>query len=200
MALIYDYARGIAYEDNTDTMSYAEDYFAHYKKCEGTQIANALNEFRVGLSHKYCKSIIDIGVGSGEFLKSCRIPCNGYDVNPVAEEWLKECSLWADPYAESWRWDGMSLWDVIEHIPAPGLLFSRVPVGAYVFLTIPFFYSLDEIVHSKHYKPTGEHLRYFTRDGFVMYMDGFGFDLLEESDAESKAGRHQVMSFAFKKR
>jgi hypothetical protein len=200
MSLIYDYQRGIAYEESSEVMVYSESYFAQYAKYEGSQISHDLNAFRVSLTHRYCDSIIDIGIGSGEFLKNCRISCNGFDVNSVAEAWLKQQGLWADPYQEEWRWDGASLWDVIEHIPEPGRLFDRMPAGTYAFFTIPFFHSLDEVVSSKHYKPGGEHLRYFTREGFVIYMGDFGFDFLEESDAESKAGRCQVMSFAFRKR
>ena len=58
--------------------------------------------------------------------------------------------------------------------------------------------SVYSIRDSKHYRP-GEHLYYFTELGFAQWMARHGFELLEVSNFETKAGRDSILSFAFRR-
>jgi hypothetical protein len=191
---------GLLYQrDVTVSVEYGKEYFQHYVELEDTDVALKLNQGRVALSHKYCDVILDMGVGSGEFIKKSWATMYGFDINPVGVAWLKERGIWADPYADMpGDVRGVTLWDTLEHIPKPSDLLRRIRQGQYVFVSLPVFTDLSKVRFSKHYKP-GEHLFYWTTGGLIKYFGHMGFDCLEVSDHEMLAGRQDIMAFAFKK-
>ena len=137
---------------------------------------------------------MDVGIGSGEFIKN-RPNTYGQDINPVAIEWLKRNDLWARYLGD---FEALTFWDVIEHVPTPADYFDKVSDGAYLFTSLPIFEDLSQIRVSKHYRP-GEHLYYFTEPGFVCWMALHGFKLLERQTFEMDAGRENIFSFSFEK-
>jgi hypothetical protein len=176
---------------------YDEPYFDKYVLYEDTPVALKINEARISLVNRHVGpdvGVLDIGIGSGEFLKK-RGNTFGYDVNPKAIKWLKERRRWSDSFA---AFDAFTFWDVIEHVPEPESYFRKIPVGGWAFFSIPVFDNLKRIRESKHYRPN-EHFYYFTKRGFVDWMCWHGFAWVETSDAESKAGRDSILSFAFRK-
>lgn len=185
---------GVAYQrDMTPSVSYGAEYF---DKCahEGSSIGEAINAARIAfVARHYDGRVCDIGIGSGAFV-AARQATLGYDINPRAEAWLKDRGLWTKPggfYA-------YTLWDVIEHLTTPYEYLSLVPLHGFVFLSIPVFSDLYKIRESKHYRP-GEHLYYFTHEGFVYWMGLHGFNLLESNSAETDIGRESIRSYAFKR-
>lgn len=191
---------GIAYQtDRSNQYDYGQEYFDNYINREDTPIAIKLNEFRNSITEKYCKCVLDVGVGSGEFIKKSSIKTFGYDVNPHGINWLKDRGIYLDIYEERWpdEIDGVSLWDTMEHIPNPTELIKRIR-GGFLFISLPIFKDCSEIRQSKHYKPN-EHLYYFTEYGLEKFLSDSGFYLVEKTDAESKAGREGVLSFVFRK-
>lgn len=195
------YERGIAYQtDMSTSVPYEVDYFNKYIQYENTEIANQINNFRTSITEKYCKnSILDVGVGSGEFIKkSKRLKVYGYDVNPYGIQWLKEKELFIDPYLSiPEEIEGLSFWDSLEHMKEPSKILLLC--NNYVFISIPIIEDLRRIKDSKHYRPN-EHYHYFTHDGIISFLDDLDFNLIEESDAEVIAGRQNIYSFVFKKR
>lgn len=192
---------GVAYQpDRTRTIAYNQDYFDHYARLRGTPIARQLNRFRVAFALRHSSCLLDIGIGSGEFMEAFPGKIYGFDINPVAVDLLRRQERFVDPYrlvpAEV---DGWTLWDTLEHIPEPQLLLDRVPANTHVFISLPIFPTLKDVVRSKHYKPD-EHYYYFTHPGFVKYMAALGFSLVEDTDAETRIGRESIHSFAFRKR
>src|SRR6185295_18228706 len=93
---------------------------------------------------------------------------------------------------------GFTFWDVLEHIEEPERYFERMPDSAFAFLSVPIFGDLTAIRASKHYRP-GEHLYYFTEEGLARWMAMHGFRLLERDDFETRAGRDNILSFAFRR-
>lgn len=189
--------RGVAYQkDMKALVTYDKDYF---DKCAGynKSIANKVNEGRsefVNRHYKDKKPLLDIGIGSGEFILKYK-NAKGYDVNSYAVEWLKENNRYSED------WDGhkaFTFWDTLEHVSNPNSYFKHITHDSYVFVSIPIFDDLTKIRDSKHYRP-GEHLYYWTEKGFVDWMSYYGFRLLEVSDYETDAGREGIKSFAFKK-
>ena len=195
---------GIAYQrDMTITARYDRAYFDKCDGYKGQTIAQKINAGRVELVNDFVgddRLVLDIGIGSGEFILS-RMNGGlwrntaGYDINPVAEEWLRDRGLWSDDFTQ---FRAFTMWDVIEHVPVPEHYFKHMRNGSFLFMCLPIFEDLSEIRKSKHYRP-GEHLYYFTESGFGTWLRLYGFQKLHVSDYETRAGRESILSFAFRR-
>lgn len=195
-------AEGVAYQADMDVrVAYDADYLA---KCEGyadDPVAIAVNAGRCALLARHLaadSSVLDVGTGSGAFMRCATAwgyCMRGFDVIPETVARLKAEMLFADDIG---RFDAVTLWDVLEHMPDPGVCLSQVRDGALVFSSVPVFSDLRAVRKSKHYRP-GEHLYYFTAPGFIWWMAGYGFQLIEQSDHEVRAGRESIGAFAFRR-
>lgn len=190
---------GIMYQnDMTQSVDYGVAYYERYVTLKASEIANKLNLCRTSITQKYCKSILDIGIGSGEFIKSSKLKTYGFDINPIAITWLESQGLFKNPYESMPEVDGLSFWDSLEHIPNPNALLSLMRSGQYAFIALPIFEDLEKVKQSKHYKPN-EHYYYFSKDGMIKYMQDSNFTLIEITDDESQAGRDGILTFVFLK-
>jgi hypothetical protein len=189
---------GCAYQaDMSSPVPYDEAYFDKYVGYEGQDIALKLNAGRVAFVNSHVgadASVLDIGIGSGEFIKT-RPRTFGHDVNPKAIEWLQSEGKWA---ASLWAFMAFSFWDVIEHVQDPDIYISQMVIGSNLFASVPIFSDLTRIRESKHYRPN-EHFYYFTEAGFVDWIAKYGFRLKEVSDFETAAGREDILTFAFER-
>lgn len=199
--LNYCYNHGIMYQsDMSKPVDYDAAYFDNYVHREDSEIARKLNLARTKLSEKYCDCVVDVGVGSGEFIKKSNIKVFGYDINPVGVNWLNDKNLFVDIYNfVPDEIQGFTLWDTLEHIPNPQLFFNCVRSGDFLFVSLPIFNEIEKVRESKHYKPN-EHLFYFERNGLINFLNDSGFDLIECNDDETRAGREDILSFVFIKR
>jgi len=192
----------IAYQkDMSKSVSYDKDYYENYVNLEGTKIAKALNAARIAITEKYCgyKDILDIGVGSGEFIKSSRNVVYGYDINPYGIKWLKDNYRYIDPWEHIPAYiKGITLWDTLEHMTEPSKFLDLVPKGTHVFISMPMFESLKSIRDNKHFKPN-EHYYYYTPAGFRHFVMDAGFEVLEQNNQETMAGRSGIETFALLK-
>ncbi len=198
-------ARGVAYQkDMTQRKEYGGNYFGY---CE-EKYTNANPEMNQRLQKIRCDfvrrhyhgNLMDIGIGDGSFIKSRNSlglfeeKTFGHDNDPKALEWLKEKELILTDFWDTIR--AYSFWDVLEHLDMPETYLQRICRDSFVFVSIPIFESLKEIRKSIHYRP-GEHLYYFTHEGFVNWMNRWGFSLIEHNTEETEAGRAQIGSYAF---
>lgn len=193
------YKNGLAYQASMNqSISYDNDYFEHYVVLEDTEISKKINSARTNLTEKYVSCLIDIGIGSGEFIKKSKCKTYGYDINEKGIDWLKEKGKFIDIYNQALPEDiqGWTFWDCLEHIPEHSKIFNILNKGQYLFLSLPYFENLDKIRESKHYKPN-EHYYYFTQSGLINYMKDCGFDLLEYNFDETKAGRNNIIACCF---
>jgi len=189
-------SRGIAFQADMKQglVNYDRAYFDCYVDLVGTAIAKSLNDGRREMVERYWNGpVLDVGIGSGEFLDRCPEGSCGLDVNPHAIEMLKATGRWAEDIGS---FGAVTFWDALEHIEAPEIYLKRIARGAFVFVAIPIMPSLSAVRESKHYKP-GEHLYYFTEEGFVAWMALYGYRLLEVSTHEMDAGRESIGAFAF---
>lgn len=202
---------GVAYQRNMGRgrIDYDGAYFDHYRSLAGSAIERALNSGRTsGLAHhapdwddertRRKAKVLDVGIGNGSFIdaaRACGFEAKGLDVNPVALDWLRERDL----LAESVRgFDVVTFWDSLEHMEAPEKTLRRIDRGALVLVAVPLVEDLRQVRASKHFKP-GEHLYYWTAEGFVAWMALYGFRLLERSEHEVEAGRESIGAFAFRR-
>lgn len=180
-------------------ISYDAGYFEHYRKLDSQPMAAALTRARIELVSKFVEpnETLDIGIGGGRYvLESGGM---GFDVCPEARSWLISQGRFGDPYTR-WRYPvdlkAVTCWDSLEHIPEPEKLLERV--SGWLFVSMPIYTGLADLLASKHYKP-GEHLHYWTFDGFVKWCAAQGFELMEVNHAETELGREGITSFAFKR-
>jgi hypothetical protein len=175
-------------------MTYSGEYFAHYQKLDATPMGEVLTKARLELVEKYTYPAIgiDIGIGGGRYVEESR--GDGYDVSEEAVEWLKANSAYADPYINTVP--HVTCWDSLEHIPEPEKLLAQVT--DWLFVSMPIYDDAADVLRSKHYKP-GEHLWYFTLQGFIAWCFRQGFECQEINHAETELGREGITSFAFKR-
>lgn len=176
-------------------MLYGGEYFANYQKLDATKMGGLLTKARVDLVKKYLTpaEVVDIGIGGGRFVQESQ--GRGYDVCPDAISWLQSIYAYCDPYrSEEVR--AITCWDSLEHIPEPEKLLARVK--EWLFVSIPICETASEWVESKHMKP-GEHIHYFSLQGFIRWCGEQGFECQEVNWAETELGREGIASFAFKR-
>jgi ubiquinone/menaquinone biosynthesis C-methylase UbiE len=175
---------------------YDQDYWDKYVGYANSQMGKELTLKRVEWVNKWADgmSVIDVGIGCGHFIQERKHPTYGYDINPVAVEWLESRGLLVDPNAS--QIDALTFWDVIEHIKNPESMLANAK--RFVFASIPVFTGPEQILTSKHFRKD-EHCWYWTRESFPVFMSWFGFRLLEVSNFESELGREDIATFAFER-
>tara|TARA_B100001778_G_scaffold334879_1_gene348562 strand:- start:5859 stop:6512 length:654 start_codon:yes stop_codon:yes gene_type:complete len=190
----------VAYQrDMSASVDYGQDYFSKYTSYEDTDISKRLNNFRTSITSKYCNSVLDVGIGSGEFIKKYKNKAFGYDINPYAIKILKQKNIYVDPYLDNLEGiDGFTMWDVLEHIKNPDILLNKIPKTKIVIVSIPIFDNILKVKQSKHYRPN-EHYYYYTSIGLINFFDQMKYTIIEVSDQESVCGRESITSFVFRK-
>lgn len=193
--------RAVAYQKymRQDRVEYGADYLAKVDAYDGSEIAKAVNAGRCAMLVRHLPmkaTVLDIGAGSGAFVRDAAAAgfrMSGLDVIPDAVARLLAAGVYADdPHV----FDAVTLWDSLEHMEEPEKYLRSVRKGSHLFASIPVFEDLRKIRESKHYRP-GEHLYYWTPDGFAAWMAMYGFRLLEVSTHETDAGRASISAFAF---
>lgn len=177
---------------------YDEAYFRRYGELEDTPIGRALMSFRTSLVslHADAAPILDVGIGSGAFLKArWQFGDAGFDINPAGVAWLNDSGIFGDLYGRTW--EVATFWDSLEHIRRPDLALAQV--GDMAFVSIPVFTGPDHVLRSKHYR-RDEHFFYWTRQGFINWAQAQGFDTIDVSATESAIGREDVETFVLKRR
>jgi hypothetical protein len=195
--------RGIAYQSDMSKgrVEYGDAYMIKVQAYEGNAIAKAVIAGRCEMLGRHLypgHRVLDFGAGTGEFVRTANAEgyaVKGFEVMKQAVARLKEQELYADNPHE---FDAVCLWDTIEHMENPHLLLQGIRKGAHLFVSLPMFEDLNTIRLSKHYRP-GEHLYYFTCQGFIDYMKLYGFRGVEASRHEIVAGRENIGAFAFVK-
>jgi hypothetical protein len=187
--------------DYSTLLPYEEDYFNNYVGLKNTAIGNKLNKFRCKIVKKYLKKgkVLDVGIGSGEFIEKIGEGAKGFDVNPYGIKWLQERNLYINPYYDDLEeFSVITLWDTLEHMTNPCCFLSKILPKQFVITTIPVFEDLSRVEYSKHFK-INEHLYYWTSDSFRWYMEKNGFEFVKDSEEEQSCGREMVKTFVFRK-
>jgi len=182
----------------TNNFGERRDFYVEYMRLVGTGIEIDLNRARIELVNKFTTGpVLDIGVGAGTFLTK-RGNTRGFDVDPIAAQWLRKEGLYVDPYTEDLAgFSAITCWDSLEHIQYPENLLRKI-TDQYLIVALPMFDDVDGVLASRHFKPR-EHYLYFTRRGLVKYMKAYGLNFVYESDLERDAGRDGIGCFVFRR-
>ena len=191
---------GYGFFEVTQPAHYGQAYFDKYVGYADTELGHALTRYRVGLVNSYLQtgaSVVDIGIGCGQFVEtmSAFAPTFGFDINPVAVDWLATRRKFRDPLLMLPGSIGaLTFWDSFEHIRRPLEVLACRP--RFVFMSLPIFRDAEHVLVSKHFRPD-EHFWYFTVWGLIREMARVGYECLEVSRAETRLGREDIASFAF---
>lgn len=173
---------------------YNAAYWQRYRDMDQTPTGAELTVSRIGLVDRHYRGpLIDVGIGGGRFVED-RPGTYGYDVNPLAVEWLQTAGAYWNPY--KCPCEAASFWDSLEHIHRPDVLLRNV--SGWVFGSMPIYMDAEHILRSKHFRKD-EHCWYFTRAGLERFMARLGFALREWNTMEQDAGREDIHSFAFER-
>lgn len=182
----------------TGRAPYGQDYFEKLAGYAKTDIGRQLMRARCALVERHFQgTLIDVGAGCGAFIQErnkWRRTTYGWDICPATLAWLDERQLLVDPHVVPFY--GASMWDVLEHIADFRPLLANI--REWLFVSIPIFRDYNHVLVSKHYRKD-EHFWYLTRDGLVSLMATLGFELVEENEIETKLGREDIGSFAFRR-
>ena len=183
--------------DSTPAIDYGADYWDEFRRRDESPMGAALTAARIDFVRRHYpvgpdSLLVDIGIGGGRFVRESR--CRGYDINPVAREWLEHSGRFHDPFY--YPVQAASCWDSLEHMPEPEKLLAKV--YGWLFVSIPVANSRDEWLASPHYKP-GEHIWYWSAHGLINWCWSLGFEVVEVSDFETRLGRSDIRTMAFKR-
>lgn len=195
---LHEVADGMWRQVSQERVEYDDAYFDRFDEYRGTEIHRRLIAARVDFVRKYgCESSIDVGIGAGTFVEA--MDCHGFDVMPKAVAWLKDRGKYRSPYEILGNSpDAITCWDSLEHIEHPNDLLECVRPGRYLFVSLPIFRDLDDIMGSKHYRP-GEHLTYWTADGLKAWCARHGLTCVAENQMETDIGREAIGTFVFRR-
>jgi hypothetical protein len=175
---------------------YSASYFQKYEVYEKQSCA--INDARVAFTELVLDGnidpILDIGIGSGTFVRSS-VKHYGYDVNPAGIDWLKKNGKWYDMYTMNGS-IAYTFWDSFEHIKDLKEVMRVAP--EYIIMSIPIFKDKEDVLKSKHLR-FDEHFHYFTDRGIKDFMYDHGFKFLIQNDMEVKLGRESIGTYAFKR-
>lgn len=174
---------------------YGDNYYDKYAIYEKTEFGDKLNKARVEIANKYSQQrIIDIGIGSGQFVKS--VDGLGYDVCPKAIEWLKNNNRWVDFYRfGAYNADLVTFFDSFEHIDNIEEVVNMC-LGRNILISIPIFKDKNHVLNSKHFRKD-EHFHYFTDQGLKTWFARYGYRPAYESTIESDLGREGINTYLF---
>lgn len=195
MELVWYPQRGYGKAEGEGTFLYAENYWAEFRAKQETAVGKVLTRVREGMVKGHLKDqprigLVDIGIGGGAFVEA--MDCKGFDINPVAIDWLKmKGSLW-DEHAIG----AMTFWDSIEHMANP--LGTLNLCEHLAFISTPIYKDAEHCLNSKHLKMP-EHLWYFTGDGLCRFMSEAGFVVIEATHIEQAIGRTDIGTYAFQR-
>lgn len=168
-------------------------YWRKYERYAETPMGEAITRARIELVDSYHRGpLVDVGIGCGAFVEA-RPETTGYDVSPIAQDWLHERGLWRDPYEAPV--EAASCWDVLEHIQDPARLLRQV--RRWLFVTVPLVQN-GLRPEWKHFR-TDEHRWYWTREGLLWWLDRHGFRCRAETSMEVRLGRQDVGTFVFER-
>jgi len=181
---------------------YNRDYYERYLSYDNTPLGRAITKFRVNIVNKLISYrhrttyLLDVGCGTGHFLKELqrRTPIKSHGIDPSTDSirWLHEHGM----TSTRTRYNVLTFWDSLQHISDPWRLFEEYR-PKHVAVSIPIYKSKEQIRNHIKFKPD-QYKWYFTRRGFIDWMDSYGYGMVDSyRDEDQKWDHEAVQSFTF---
>jgi len=193
---------GIIHQQNFNVITYDVDYIknSYYKYPKTLSMGYLRLGYLIGSIGHIPTSILDVGYGSGDFLKVCKeiIPeCYGYDITTLPPpEGTKQVTSLIDRH-----YDVVSFFDVLEHFED---IYEICSIKCnYVYISLPWchYHSDEWFSNWKHRKPN-EHLHHFNDKSLISFFKKIGFSCLNFSEIEDtirKGENKNILTAVFKK-
>ena len=197
---------GVIHQIHSTPFNYGTEYSDNYNKSPYKEMSDMLSCLRfgylVGSISKIPNSILDVGYGSGSFLKVCSEQikkCYGYDVSdfPVPEKCLKVDSMFTQYY------EVITFFDSLEHFN--DISFVKDLLCSSVVISVPWCHNFsdDWFGDWKHRKPD-EHLWHFNLTSLINFMSEQGFKFVCYSSIEDNIRKNNlpyenILTATFKK-
>lgn len=161
--------------------AYVQKYLTYGEK------ENYLSHLRLGyligsINHKI-NSILDIGYGSGAFLKTCLnyIPkCYGHDISGFN---VPENVIFVENIFEN-KYDVITFFDVLEHFQDIDIIGNLK--CDYIMISLPWCYNYSDkewFTNWKHRRPN-EHLHHFDKQSLINFFEKHNFQCIAHSNIE----------------
>ena len=176
---------GVVHQTEFATISYnpeyiAERYFKYPEKC--VNMSYLRMGYLIGSIGHIPKSILDVGYGSGDFLKVCQniIPkCYGYDITtlPPPDGAKLVTSIYTNHY------EVISFFDVLEHFE--NINDIKNLKCSYLYISLPWcHYHNDEWFEKWKHRRINEHLHHFNEKSLTNFIESLGYKRINFSEIE----------------
>lgn len=168
---------------------YNDEYIdKNYKKAPLKEMAYLRLGNLIGTIGKIPKNILDVGYGSGEFLKAAKniIPkVYGYDIPPAYNIDDQDIKIVDNIFSQ--RYEVVCFFDSLEHFE--NIYIIENLNTEYIYISVPWCHyqntEIDEewFQNWKHRKPN-EHLWHFSLESLKKFMKNVGFEYINHSNVE----------------
>ena len=176
---------GVIHQINKKPFIYDTEYVeVRYKTIPA--IVSYMSYLRLGYIYNSIPrftSLLDVGFGSGDFLKAVQnytLNVSGYDVfyNENLPEGASRIASLVDNY-----YDIITFFDSLEHFDS--LDFVKQLQCNYIVVSVPWCHYLNDdwFENWKHRRPD-EHLHHFNHDSLINFMKFSGYKIITYSDVE----------------
>jgi len=189
------------YEKYNYDLKYVHDRYDAYGELT-KRMSHLRLGYIIGVINRFPKTILDIGYGNGDFLKTCSnvVPeCYGHDVSnyPIPEN----CKLIDDIFTNAF--DVITFFDSLEHYEDINFI-SKLKCS-YIVISLPWcHYFSDEWFRIWKHRRENEHLHHFSEEALTNFMSANGYECISLTNIEDiirkpNDGNKNILTGIFKK-
>jgi SAM-dependent methyltransferase len=196
---------GLIKQDSINKIEYNSEYITTSYNNYGlktTQMAYLRLGYMLGVLKTIPTSILDVGYGNGEFIKTCTNivkHCYGNDISgypiPKGVEFVEDIF--------STKFDIVCFFDVLEHFE--NIYEIKNLQTEYIIISLPeCHYFSDEWFQTWKHRRLDEHLWHFNKSSLITFMKEIGYESMDLCNIEDTIRKHpyeysNILTGVFKK-